>query len=148
MRIVNKRAQHEYEILERFEAGVSLAGSEVKSIRNGSVSLESSFVRISPQSALLINAQVFPYKFSRLENYDPKRTRQLLLHKKQLFSLGQKVKSGNLTIIPVAFYTIGSRVKLEIALARGKKQYEKREKIKKRTETRDLERTFREKVKR
>lgn len=137
MKIVNKKAHFEYEILERLEAGVTLTGAEVKSIKGGHATLEGSFVRIVGSEAYLVNAQIFPYTFARPEGYDPKRTRKLLLHKSELIRLKSKLDGANLTLVPLAWYTKGPFVKLEIGLARGKKQYEKREQKRRETQRRE-----------
>jgi SsrA-binding protein len=147
MRIVNRRAQYDYEILDRMEAGVQLLGAEVKSLVGGHASLEGSFVKIVGSEAYLVNAQIFPYVYARPEGYDPKRTRKLLLHKKELLSIKGKIDGANLTVIPVAWYNKGPKFKLEIALARGKKEYQKREKKRREDMKRELERDFRGKVK-
>src|SRR3989344_1147876 len=139
MKIVNKKALHEYTILERFEAGIHLLGSEVKSLKGGHASLEGAFVRVIGSEAYLVNAQIFPYIYARPEGYDPKRTRKLLLHKKELTSLKSKLDGANLTLVPLSWYTKGSLVKLEVGLARGKKQYEKREAKKREDQKRELE---------
>lgn len=147
MHIANKKAPYEYTILDRLEAGVNLLGAEVKSLKGGRASLEGAFVRIMGSEAYLVNAQIFPYVYARPEGYDPKRTRKLLLHKKELISLKSKIDGANLTLIPLSWYTKGPLIKLEVGIARGKKQYEKREKKRKEAETRDLERDYRGKVK-
>lgn len=147
MKIVNKKATFDYEILDRFEAGIVLTGQEVKSLRAGHAKLDGSFVRILGAEAFLINAHIFPYMYARPEKYDPKQTRKLLLHKHELISIKSRIDSANLTLIPISWYTKGSRVKLEVGLARGKKQYEKREKMRKEQQKRELEREFRGRVK-
>ena len=147
MKIVNKKAMFDYEIFDRFEAGITLTGAEVKSVRNGHAKLDGSFVRIIGSEAYLVNAQIFPYIYARPEGYDPKRTRKLLLHKEELISLKSRTEGSNLTLIPISWYTKGPLVKLEVGLARGKKQYEKREKKRKEEQKRELERDFRGKVK-
>ena len=147
MKIVNKKALHEYTILERFEAGIHLLGSEVKSLKGGHASLDGAFVRIIGSEAYLVNAQIFPYLYARPEGYDPKRTRKLLLHKNELISLKGKVEGANLTLVPLSWYTKGPLVKLEVGLARGKKQYEKREAKKREDMRRELEVEYRGKVK-
>jgi len=147
MKIVNKKATFDYEILDRFEAGIVLSGQEVKSLRSGHAKLEGSFVRILGNEAYLINAQIFPYIYARPEGYDPKKTRKLLLHRRELISIKSKIESANLTLIPIGWYTKGPLVKLEVGLARGKKQYEKREKKRREELKRELERDFRGKVK-
>lgn len=147
MRIDNKKAFHDYEILERLEAGVSLTGAEVKSLKGGHASLEGAFVRLIGSEAYLVNAQIFPYTYAHPEGYDPKRTRKLLFHKKEIISLKGKVEGSNLTLVPLSWYTKGPLVKLEVGLARGKKQYEKREAKKRADQKRELEIEFRGKVK-
>ena len=147
MKIFNKKATFEYEILERFEAGVALSGAEVKSIKGGHAELTGAFVRIIGSEAYLLNAQVYPYNCARPEGYDPKRTRKLLLHKAELIRLKTKLDGANLTLIPLCWYTKGPLVKLEIGLARGKKQYEKREAKRKADLRIELERQYRGKIK-
>jgi len=147
MNIQNKKAFFEYEILDRVETGIVLTGAEVKSLKGDHAKLDGSFVRIVGSEAYLVNAQIFPYIASRMEGYDPRRTRKLLMHKSELLSLKSKIEGANLTLIPIRWYTKGPLIKLEIALARGKKQYEKRESIKKADQRMELEREFRGKVK-
>lgn len=147
MKIFNKSVFHEYAILDRLEAGVSLTGSEVKALKGGHAKLDGAFVRLIGLEAYLVNAHIFPYLYARPEGYDPKRTRKLLLHKREIVSLKGKIAGANLTLIPISWYTKGPRVKLEIGLARGKKQYEKREAKKREDQRRELELEFRGKVK-
>lgn len=147
MRIENRKARFDYTILDRLEAGVHLTGPEVKSLRGGHTKLEGAFVRIVGSEAYLVNAHINPYAFARVEGYDPVRTRKLLLHKGEIISLKSKLQSSNLTLVPLAWYTRGSLLKLEIGLARGKKQYEKREAKKREDQKRELEVEFRGKVK-
>jgi SsrA-binding protein len=147
MNIQNKKAFFEYEIIDRIEAGIALTGAEVKSLKNDHAKLDGAFVRIIGSEAFLLNAQIFPYIAARPEGYDPKRTRKLLMHKKELLSLKSKIEGANLTLIPLRWYTKGPLIKLEIGVARGKKQYEKRESKRKADQRRELEREFRGKVK-
>ena len=147
MKIFNKKATFEYEILERIEAGVSLSGAEVKSVKGGHAQLTGAFVRIIGSEAYLVNAQVYPYTYARPEGYDPKRTRKLLLHKAELIRLKTKLEGANLTLIPLSWYTKGPLVKLEVGLARGKKQYEKREAKRREDQKIELERQYRGKIK-
>jgi SsrA-binding protein len=147
MKIIHKKAYFNYEISERLEAGIQLSGAEVKSLIAGHASLEGSFARIIGSEAYLVNAQIFPYIYARPEGYDPKRTRKLLLHKKEIISLKSKIDGSNLTLVPLSLYTARGNIKLEIGLGRGKKQYEKREKKRQEDHKRDLERDFRGKVK-
>lgn len=147
MKIFNKKATYEYTIIERFEAGINLSGAEVKSVKGGHAKLEGAFVRIIGSEAYLVNAQIFPYIYARPEGYDPKRTRKLLLHKTELIRLKSKLEGANLTLVPLSWYTKGPLVKLEVGLARGKKQYEKREVKRKEDQRLELEREFRGKIK-
>ena len=147
MNIQNKKAFHDYTVLERLETGIQLTGAEVKSLKGGHAQLDGAFVRIVGSEAYLVNAQIFPFLYARPEGYDPRRTRKLLMHKKELLSLKSKTEGANLTLIPVSWYTKGPLVKLEIALARGKKQYEKREAKRKEDQRRELEREYRGKIK-
>ena len=147
MKITNRKAFFDYEITDRFEAGIHLLGMEVKSVKGGHASLEGAFVRIIGAEAYLVNAQIFPYLYARPEAYDPKRTRKLLLHKNELISLKSKVEGSNLTLVPLSWYTKGPLVKLEVGLARGKKQYEKREAKKREDMRRELEVEYRGKIK-
>jgi len=147
MRIDNRRAHFDYTILDRLEAGVHLTGPEVKSLRGGHAKLDGSFVRIAGSEAYLVNAHISPYTFARIEGYDPTRTRKLLLHKNEIISLKSKLQSSNLTLVPLAWYTRGPLLKLEIGLVRGKKRYEKREAKKREDLKRELEVEYRGKVK-
>ena len=147
MKIVNKKAFYDYEILDRFEAGIHLVGAEVKSLRNGHAKLEGSYVKVIGSEIYLVGAQIFPYIYARPENYDPARTRKLLLHKKEIVSLKGKLDGANLTLVPLSWYTKGPLVKLEVGLARGKKQYEKRDAKKREDQKRELEVEFKGKIK-
>lgn len=140
MKITNRRAFFDYQLLESFEAGINLYGHEVKSVRGGKADLAGSFVRIVGSEAYLVNAKIFPYQPGQVENYDQHRTRKLLLHKKEIISLKSKTDGANLSLVPVSMYIKHGFVKLEVALGKGKKKYEKRESIKKRDIQRDLER--------
>lgn len=143
MKIANRKASFDYQLLDHFEAGVHLLGAEVKAVREGHVDLTGSFVRFLGSQAYLVNANIFPYKYARPETYDEKRTRKLLLHKKQIISLKSKMDSSNLTIVPVSLYTTHGLIKIELALAKAKKKFEKREAIKKR----DIDREIAEELK-
>ncbi|OGG13408.1 SsrA-binding protein [Candidatus Gottesmanbacteria bacterium RIFCSPHIGHO2_02_FULL_39_11] len=146
MKIDHKSAYHDYEILDEFEAGVALIGPEVKSIKLNHASLEGSFVKLVGNNLYLLNAQIYPYEFAHQEGYDPKRSRRLLLHKKEIISIRSKIQGSSMTLIPLAWYTKKDLIKLKIALARGKKEYQKKEKIKRRDIDRDTERILRGKV--
>lgn len=140
MKIINKRASFDYELMEHFEAGINLLGAEVKAIKLGHADLTGSHVRITNNELFLINAKIFPYQFARPETYDETRTRKLLMHKQQITALRSKMEGSRLTIVPVALYTTRHNlIKAELALARGKKQFDKRKSIKKKDIDRDTE---------
>lgn len=140
MKVINRRARYDYQILEKIEAGIALTGPEVKSVKEGKISLEEAFVRIKDGQVYLLNAHIHPYRFAETKNQDPRRTRKLLLQKKEILALEQKTKQKKLTIVPTACYTKGRRIKLEIALAKGKKKYERKEEKKRRDIEREIER--------
>jgi len=141
----NKKAFFNYEILEKLEAGISLLGSEVKSIREGRISLKESFADIKDGEVYLLNCHISPYEAANQFNHDPLRPRKLLLHRQEIKRLTGKIKEKGLTLIPTRIYLNDKgRVKVEIALARGKRAYEKKEAIK----ARDLERELRAEMKR
>lgn len=135
MKVFNRRFNREYQEIERFEAGIALTGAEVKSVRANRIKLDDAFVKILGSEAYLVNAQISIYQFARPQGYDEKRTRKLLLHKKEILRLKVKLQSGaGLTVAPVSCYNKHGLVKLEIALVRprrelGKKKYEKQRKI-------------------
>ena len=137
----NRKAGFEYFLLERFEAGLSLRGSEIKSIRAGQMSIAESFVDIeNGRNAFLVEAHIAPYEQANRFNHDPKRKRRLLLHKKQIRELWDAVRLKGMTIVPTRVYLKDGRAKIEIALARGKKLYDKRETIAKRDAEREAKR--------
>jgi SsrA-binding protein len=136
----NKKAGFEYFLMERFEAGLSLKGSEIKSIRAGQISLAEAYIRADAKEAWLIDAHVAPYIQANRFNHDPKRPRRLLLHKKEIRQLWDAVRQKGVTIVPTRVYLKDGRAKLEIAIAKGKKLYDKREAIAKRDAERERER--------
>lgn len=129
---VNKKARYNYEIIETYEAGIVLTGSEIKSIRNNDVSINEAFVIIQKNEAFVINMIIAQYKFSTSYAPDADRTRKLLLHKKEIKKILQRIKLERLTLVPLKLYLKNNYAKLEIALVRGKKNYDKRETIKQR----------------
>lgn len=139
MEITNRRAFYDYELLERIEAGINLYGAEVKAVKMGHADLAGSFVRIMGSEAYLINAKIFPYQYARPENYDEKRTRKLLLHKKEIMALKGKTDGANTTLVPLSLYVKHGLIKVQVAIGRGKKKYEKRQAIKKKEHERDIE---------
>lgn len=141
---VNKRAKFDYELLETFEGGLELTGAEVKSIKAGQTQLKGAFISVQKGELWLKNAYVAPYKpAGNVAEYDPYQDRKILVHKRELKRLIGKSEQAGLTIVPILLYTKGRLVKLEFALARGKKKFEKRDTIKKR----EVERQMQEKLK-
>lgn len=137
---VNKKAKFDYEILETFEAGLVLRGCEVKSMRVGHISLRGSYVIIQDEEAYLLNAMISQYQAKNTpECYEPTRSRKLLLHKNQIKYLLGKSKMKGLTLVPIRVYTKKSKIKLEFAIAKGKKKIDKRELIRKREDKRKME---------
>ena len=139
----NRKAKFEYFLLEEFEAGLSLQGSEIKSIRAGQISLAEAYIKVDGTNAWLVEAHVAPYEQANRNNHDPKRPRRLLLHKKEIKKLWDAIRQKGVTIIPTRIYLKGGRAKLEIAIARGKKLYDKRASIAKRETDREIERQIR-----
>ncbi len=138
MKIVNRKATYDYQILDKFEAGIHLVGGEVKAVREGHVDLTGSFVRIIGGQAQLVNAKIFPYQHARPDTYDTTRTRKLLLHKKEIISLKGKMDGANLTIVPISMYTTHGLIKVELATAKSKKKFDKKESLKKKTIEREI----------
>lgn len=144
MKIVsqNKKAFHDYFILDTYEAGIELKGTEIKSVRKGSVNLKDSFIRIKNDEAFIENMHIAPYEQGNRFNHEPLRTRKLLLHKKQIKKLQKEIKENGLTIVPTKLYFNTSKLKVEIALARGKKLYDKRQDLKAKDAKRDIEKAL------
>ncbi len=136
----NRKAKFEFFLLEHFEAGLSLQGSEIKSIRAGQISLAEAFVQTDGKDAWLMNAHIAPYEQANRFNHDPKRPRRLLLHKREIRELWDAVRQKGMTIVPVRVYIKDGRAKLDIALAKGKKLYDKRHEIAKRDQEREFAR--------
>ncbi len=136
----NKKARFEYFIQETFEAGLVLKGTEIKSIRNGQISLQEAYVRTNGKEIWLVGAHVAPYEHASAFQHDPKRDRKLLMHKKEIRKLFDEIRIKGMTIVPIRVYLKGGRAKLEIGLAKGKKQYDKRESIKERDVERETSR--------
>lgn len=137
--INNKKARFDYELFDSFEAGIVLTGTEIKSIREGNCNLKDSYVVIRKNEAYIINMHISEYKEGNIFNHNETRTRKLLLHKKEILKLNDKISINGFTIVPVKLYFKGSRAKVLIALAKGKKTYDKRESIKKRDVERDIQ---------
>ena len=136
----NRRARHEYHILESMEAGIALTGTEIKSIRQGGVSLNEAYARMREGELWLLGMHVPPYKEGSFSNVDPNRPRKLLLHKEQIARLGSRAAEKGLTLVPLRLYFTRGKVKIEVGLAKGKKIWDKREAIAKRDVQRELAR--------
>jgi len=128
----NKKAFHDYFVLQKAEAGVALTGTEVKSLRDGKANIKDSYVIIKNGEAFLFNAHISPYSHGNLQNHEPERSRKLLLHRREIEKLHEQVVEKGLTVVPLRLYFKGGKVKVEIAVVRGKKLYDKRETEKKR----------------
>jgi SsrA-binding protein len=141
----NRKVHFNYEILQKYETGIELLGTEVKSIREGKMSLDGAFVIVRGGEAYLINANIPPYQIKNAPtDYDPIRNRKLLLIKKEIAELAGSEKNKSLTIVPISVYNKNRKIKLEIALVKGKKKYDKRQTIKKRETEREIRREYKE----
>lgn len=140
----NKKARHDYHIFDTFEAGMVLTGSEVKSLRMGRASLTDGYVFIENGEAWLDAAYIPEYLNGTWTNHAPRRKRKLLLHKQQISKLWQKTREGGMTVVPLQMYFLDGRVKVEIALAKGKKEYDKRQTLRENTDKREAERAMRQ----
>ncbi len=139
----NRRARFDYKLLDKYEAGIVLSGQEVKSVKTGHISLKGSFVTLKKNEPYLTNANIPPYEHAgEIKNYDPTRSRKLLLKKSEIKSLIGKKQSRGLTLVPIQVYTKKRLIKLQFAVAQGKKQYDKREDIKKRESQRKIKRSL------
>jgi SsrA-binding protein len=138
----NRKARHDYHIIDSIEAGIALTGTEVKSLREGKASLSDAYAKLEDEEVWLINANIPQFKQGSYFNHEPKRKRKLLLHRSQIRKLDAKVLEKGLTIIPLRMYFSGPYIKVELGIARGKKEYDKRESIKERDVRREVERTM------
>ena len=138
----NRKARHEYFLMEKYEAGMVLKGSEIKSIRAGQISLAQAYVRVDAGEAWLVDCHIAPYEQAGIFNHDPRRPRKLLLHRKEIARLYEDVRQKGVTIIPIRVYLRRGRAKVEIAVAKGKKLYDKRHSIAKRDIQREIERNY------
>ena len=138
----NKKAYFDYFILEKYEAGIELFGTEVKSVRLGHCSVKESFVRIDKAQVYIYGMHISPYEKGNIFNKDPLRVRRLLLHKMEIIKLASKLKEKGLTLVPLRVYFKNNLVKVELGLARGKKNYDKRETIAKKDQQRDIDRSL------
>lgn len=136
----NRKARHSYDILETLEAGIMLGGPEVKSLRNGGGSIKDSYAQIKDTEVYITNFHISPYAQASIFNYDPERRRKLLLHKREIVRLAGKVKEKGLTLIPLSIYLKGNLIKVELGLAKGRREYGKKEAIKERDVKREMAR--------
>ncbi|MBI5204574.1 MAG: SsrA-binding protein SmpB [Nitrospirae bacterium] len=141
----NRKAFHDYHIEETIEAGISLLGTEVKSLRAGQANLKDSYVLVKDNEVFLLNCHISPYSHGNITNHEPLRTRKLLLHRKEIERLRGKVAQKGYTLIPLKIYFKGSMAKVEVGLAKGKQVFEKRDKIKEREAKREIARALRNK---
>ena len=141
----NKKAYHDYFILDTYEAGISLHGTEVKSLRMGKCSIKEAFIRIENEEVFVYGMHISPYEKGNIFNKDPLRQRKLLMHRREIEKLLSKIKEKGFTLVPLQVYFKGSLVKVEIGLARGKKLYDKRDDIAKKDAKREMERSFKAK---
>lgn len=140
----NKKAFHDYFVLERFEAGIELSGTEVKSIRAGTINLKDSYCTIKDGQLVVRSMHISPYEKGNIFNRDPVRPRRLLMHKKEIIKLGSKIQQDGLTLIPLSIYFKNSRVKIELGLCKGKRLYDKRQADAKKHANRDIDRAMKE----
>ncbi len=140
----NRKAYHDYQIDETFEAGIALTGTEIKSVRAGSINLRDSYAQVKNGELWLMNAHIAPYEPASRQNVDPYRDRKLLMHRREIMRLFGRVQEKGLTLVPLKVYLKKNRAKVEIGLARGKKQYDKREAISKRDAAREIARAVKE----
>ena len=138
----NRKARHEYAVDEICEAGLALAGSEVKSIRDGKVALVDAYAVIEGNEAWLCEVDIGVYAFAHARNHDPRRRRKLLLHRSEIDRLADKVRGKGLTLVPLSLYEKGGRVKVELALVHGKQEYDRRDDVRKREADREIDRAM------
>lgn len=143
--IKNKKAYFDYEILEEIEAGIVLTGTEIKSIRNGNANLKDSYAVVHNNEIYLLNMHISEYKEGNIFNHEEKRTRKLLLHKKEILKLRDKINLNGYTLVPLKLYFKGNKVKILLGLAKGKKIYDKRESIKERDINREIKKEWKNK---
>jgi SsrA-binding protein len=139
----NRKARHDYFLTDTYEAGMVLQGSEIKSIRAGQISIKEAYIQIEDQEAWLINAHIAPYEQASYLGHEPRRKRKLLLHRREIDRLWDAVRKKGLTIVPTRVYLKSGRAKIEIAVGRGKKQYDKRHDLAKRDAQREMDRNLR-----
>ena len=140
----NKKAYHEYEILDKLEAGIALTGTEVKSVRDGRINLKEAFARVRNAEVWLIQCHISPYSHGNVHNHDPVRPRKLLLHKREIRKLIGKIQEKGLTLVPLSVYLKNGKVKIELGLVRGKKTVDKRAAQQERTQKREIDKMIKQ----
>lgn len=140
--VSNRRATHDYEILETFEAGIALQGTEIKSLRSNGGSLQESYVKVIGQEIWLLGCHIAPYKFGNIHNHEERRDRKLLMHKREINKMREATQEKGLTLIPLSFYLKNGRVKVKVAIAKGKKTIDKRATIKERDDKRRMQKVM------
>lgn len=140
----NRRARHDYHVLERFEAGIALRGTEVKSLRDGKMMLKDSYAEVRQGEMYLVGAHISPYEQGNLYNHEPERARKLLLHKREIVRLGAQVAEKGLTVVPLRVYFTKGIAKVELGLCRGKQTFDKRATVRERDEKRELDRAVKQ----
>jgi SsrA-binding protein len=140
----NRKARHDFHIVERVEAGIALTGTEVKSLRDGGGNIRESYAQLRNGEVFLVGANIAPYRQGNLQNHEPVRDRKLLLHRREIHQLGVKVAQRGMTLVPLALYLTNGKVKLELGLARGKEGVDKRRSIAERDARRQMERAVKE----
>lgn len=138
----NRKAHRDYSFVDRFEAGIVLTGTEVKSLRDGKAQLKDSYAQIEREELFLYNMHISPYTHGNIANHDPTRTRKLLMHKREIQRLIGKIQEKGLALIPVSVYFLRGKVKVELALGKGKREYDKRQDIKKREQNLEIEKAL------
>lgn len=147
MEILNRKAKYDYELLEKYEAGLVLTGTEIKSIRKGNANLKDSYAVVKNGEVFLLNMYISEYKEGNIFNHEETRTRKLLLNKNEIKKIDDKIRVKGLTLVPIKLYFVGGKAKIELAVARGKHTYNKKETIKQRDIDRDMKKSVKESLK-
>ncbi|HOF41217.1 MAG TPA: SsrA-binding protein SmpB [Candidatus Hydrogenedentes bacterium] len=142
--VQNRRARHDYHILERFETGIALQGTEVKSLRAGQITLKDSYAEVQDGEIFLVGVHIAPYEQGNIYNHDPERRRKLLMHKREIIRIGHSVAEKGFTLVPLRVYFKEGRAKVELGLCRGKQTVDKRQTLRKREQDRDIDRALKD----
>ena len=140
----NRKARHDYEILDRFEAGLVLKGTEVKSLRNGQVTLKDSYADVSQGEMYLVGVHISPYEMGNIYNHEPERRRKLLMHRREIDKIGAQVAEKGLALVPLSMYFLNGKAKVELGLCRGKKSHDKRDTIRDRDVKREMDQAMKD----